>query len=803
MSKNSNNPTKNEPTLGGSIYYSDDQPYEYGEILKNILLLPMQDDVFMPYLRVGTNVSHPNIITSLQKAYASKEPVMLFLASDMLPADFSLAKGEDVSGCQGAIGYVSEITALEDGSLNVGFQLSHQGMVVKLGRRIPYMRGDVELLYPIRMEKSEESEAYYSRMKSLYNQAIQFIIDSHREQLLENLRSYPYESIEEFYFMIQNSPLTTDDKHKVLEDETIAQKVADFTTMLDDEIHKLSINSDIHKKTMGEIANRQREDFLRTQLRQIQNELGEGEDSELNELYARGKDMKWNEETRKAFEKEMRKLSRFNPNSPDYAMQYSYVDTFLSLPWGIFDETDFSMEDVENTLNREHYGLDKVKERIVEQMAVLKLRKDMKAPILCLYGPPGVGKTSLGRSIAEALGRKYVRVALGGVHDESEIRGHRRTYLGAMPGRIIAALEKCGTSNPVMVLDEIDKIGADYKGDPATALLEALDPEQNCKFHDNFVDHDFDLSKVLFIATANSLDPVAPPLLDRMELICIDGYVEKEKIEIAKRHLIPKALKEHGFAEDEMSFTDEAIMEIISSYTRESGVRKLEKKISSVLRKQARLKASGKEFPATISKDIVQEYLGAREIFPDCYEGNDTPGIVTGLAWTPVGGEILQIESSIAKSKDSKLTLTGNLGDVMKESAIIALQYLKANAETIGINPEMFSEYSEHVHVPEGAVPKDGPSAGVTILTSLASTFTGRLVKERLAMTGEITLRGKVLPVGGIKEKILAAKNAGITEVLLCEKNRKDIEKIKAEYLDGMSFKYVTRADEVLNYALI
>ena len=499
----------------------------------------------------------------------------------------------------------------------------------------------------------------------------------------------------------------------------------------------------------------------------------------------------------------MRRLMRYSMNSPEYALQYSYLDTFLDLPWNHCDNEVFDLADVERVLDRDHYGLEKVKERIVEQMAVIKLRNDLKAPILCFYGPPGVGKTSLGKSIAEALGRKYVRVALGGIHDESEIRGHRRTYLGSMPGRIISALEKCGTSNPVMMLDEIDKIGSDFKGDPSTALLEVLDPEQNCRFHDNYIDHDYDLSKVLFIATANSLQTVSVPLLDRMELIEIGSYVEDEKIQIALRHLLPKTLADHGFETDEVKFTTEAVAEIISEYTRESGVRRLEKRISDVLRKIARLKASGKDFPHVVDETLVCEYLGKPDVIPDSYENNDKPGVVTGLAWTQAGGEILFIESALSPGKGDKLTLTGNLGTVMKESAMIALQYLKSNAKRFGIDSNKFEENDVHIHVPEGAIPKDGPSAGITMLTSLASTFTGRKVAARIAMTGEFTLRGRVLPVGGIKEKILAAKRAGIHTVILCDKNRKDIEEINSRYLEGMKFHFVESASEVLELALL
>ena len=475
----------------------------------------------------------------------------------------------------------------------------------------------------------------------------------------------------------------------------------------------------------------------------------------------------------------------------------------MNLPWNEYTVDKFNLKSVENKLNHDHYGLDKVKDRILEHLAVLKLRGDMKSPIICLYGPPGVGKTSLGKSVADALGRKYARVSLGGLHDEAEIRGHRRTYIGAMPGRIMEALRKCESSNPVFVLDEIDKIGKDFKGDPSSALLEVLDPEQNNHFHDNYIDMDYDLSKILFIATANSLQTLSQPLLDRMEIIEINGYIMEEKVEIAKKHLIPKQLEEHGFKAKEIDFTKTAISRIIESYTRESGVRELDKKIAKVLRRIARLKASESEYPKSITINNLEEFLGAAEYTKDHYEGNEFAGVVTGLAWTAVGGEILFVESSLSKGKGEKLTLTGNLGDVMKESAVIAMQYLKSHSSLFGIDYELFDKYNVHIHVPEGAIPKDGPSAGVTMVTSLASSFTQRKVRKNLAMTGEITLRGKVLPVGGIKEKILAAKRAGITDIILCHENKKDIDDIKDIYLKGLTFHYVKTIKDVLDFALL
>ena len=521
--------------------------------------------------------------------------------------------------------------------------------------------------------------------------------------------------------------------------------------------------------------------------------MGNTPDEDIDELQKRAYEKKWDEDTEKAFDKELKKLERINPQSPDYSVQYAYLDTLLNLPWNEYTTDNFNLKKVEAKLNKDHYGLEKVKDRILEHLAVLKLRGDMKAPIICLYGPPGVGKTSLGKSIADALNRKYARISLGGLHDEAEIRGHRRTYIGAMPGRIIQGLIKSESANPVFVLDEIDKLGQDFKGDPSSALLEVLDPEQNSHFHDNYVDLDFDLSKILFIATANSLSELAQPLLDRMEIIEISGYIQEEKIEIARKHLIPKQLAEHGFEPKEIDFPKATIAKIIESYTRESGVRQLDKTIAKVLRRIARLKASNEEYPRTITLENLREYLGAEEYFRDKYEGNEFAGVVTGLAWTAVGGEILFVESSLSKGKGEKLTLTGNLGDVMKESAIIALQYLKAHSSQFGIDYELFDKYNVHIHVPEGAIPKDGPSAGVTMVTSLVSSFTQRKVRPNLAMTGEITLRGKVLP----------AKRAGIVDIILCKENKKDIDEIKSTYLKGLKFHYVNTIKEVIDIALL
>ncbi len=791
---------------GGPIYEGDTAPAIdglEGKVRENILFIPLENEVFFPYMQIGTMLTHPDSVATVHKAVKSKEPLFFFLASESMPDDSELTEQEDIMFSRGCVGTILEINDNPDGSAMITASIGPRAIAVNLKRRTPYMRGDVVYSIPARITPSEEELKTEQRLDKIYTSITEHLTDDDRKRLNGMLEEMNAGSVRQLYFKMQNSPVPTDDRYRLLEASTLAEQRSMFADMLEEEKEHLLIRSEIHQKTMSEIGHRQRDEFLRTQIQQIKNELGENEDAEIDELQARAEFKEWNEETKKRFDKELRKLRRFNPTSADYAIQYAYLDEYLSLPWNHCDNSDFTLDTVEEVLDRDHFGLEKVKERIIEQMAVLKLRQDTKAPILCLYGPPGVGKTSLGRSVASALGRKYVRVALGGLHDEAEIRGHRRTYLGSMPGRIINALEKCGTSDPVMVLDEIDKIGADYKGDPSQALLEVLDPEQNCKFHDNYIDQDYDLSKVLFIATANSLSTISAPLLDRMELIEIGGYVEAEKIEIAKRHLIPKCLTEHGFGSDEISFDDDALMEIITSYTRESGVRRLEKKLNEVMRKLARLKASGKDYPSAIDTALVSEYLGKPEAFNDRYENNDIPGIVTGLAWTQAGGEILFIESSVSPGKEGKLTLTGNLGDVMKESAVLALQYIKANHERLGITAEALEFGTVHVHVPEGAVPKDGPSAGITIVTSLASTFTGRKVRSHLAMTGEITLRGKVLPVGGIKEKILAAKRAGIKTVMLCEKNRKDIEEIKPEYIDGLEFHFVESVGEALEFALL
>ena len=594
-----------------------------------------------------------------------------------------------------------------------------------------------------------------------------------------------------------------DEKVQLLRYDNLKDRMYKLIQILNREVRLADIRQAIQIRTREDIDRQQREYFLHQQIKNIQDELGDGQESEIDELRLKGSRMKWTKEAADTFEKEVSKLERINPQAPDYSVQLTYLQTMLSLPWGIYTEDNLNINNAEKTLNKDHYGLEKVKERILEHLAVLKLKNDMKSPIVCLYGPPGVGKTSLGRSIAAALKRKYVRMSLGGVHDEAEIRGHRKTYIGAMPGRIVKSLIKAESSNPVIILDEIDKLGSDHRGDPSSAMLEVLDPEQNHSFHDNYLDVDYDLSKVMFIATANNLGTIPPALLDRMELIEVSGYITEEKVEIARRHLVPKELENNGLKKEYVKFSKSALEYIIENYTRESGVRELEKKINKVMRKIALKSArDGYQLIHDIKPADVRDYLGVPEYSRDKYQGNEYAGVVTGLAWTAVGGEILFVETSLSKGKGGRLTLTGNLGDVMKESAMLALEYLKAHTCLLDISEDIFENWNIHVHVPEGAIPKDGPSAGITMVTSLASALTQRKVKPNLAMTGEITLRGKVLPVGGIKEKILAAKRAGIKEIILCEENRKNIEEIQSVYLKGLTFHYVNDIKEVLELAL-
>lgn len=667
----------------------------------------------------------------------------------------------------------------------------------------PYLKGKVSAL-PEDMEMKEnndELDALLDTAKDLCSKYIE-VSENGAQEMVFALKNLPQNHMM-INYVCTNFPFPIEDKINMLAKSTLKDRLYTLIQVLNKQTKLALIKQDIQLRTREDLDKQQKEYFLQQQIKNIQDELGTGQDEEVENLRDKAAKKQWNEEVGKVFDRELAKLERLNPQSPDYNVQLSYLQVLLSLPWNVYSQDSLNIQNAEKVLNKDHYGLEKVKERILEHLAVLKLKGDMKSPIICLYGPPGVGKTSLGRSIATSLKRKYIRMSLGGVHDEAEIRGHRKTYIGAMPGRIIKSLIKAETSNPVIILDEIDKLGSDHHGDPSSALLEVLDPEQNNSFHDNYVDIDYDLSKVMFIATANNIGAIPPPLLDRMELIEVSGYITEEKIEIARRHLIPKELENNGLTKDNVKFTPSAIEYIIENYTRESGVRELEKKISKVMRKIALEIASDKFTERHDLKPAdIKQYLGMPPYSRDKYQGNEYAGVVTGLAWTAVGGEILFVETSLSKGKGGRLTLTGNLGDVMKESAMLALEYIKAHSHLLNLPEGIFDNWNIHIHVPEGAIPKDGPSAGITMVTSLASALTQRKVRANLAMTGEITLRGKVLPVGGIREKILAAKRAGIKDIILCEENRKDIEEIQPIYLKGVEFHYVKDIKEVLDLAL-
>ncbi|MEC8634244.1 MAG: endopeptidase La, partial [Bacteroidota bacterium] len=665
----------------------------------------------------------------------------------------------------------------------------------------PYMKArvveyDAENLPP----KDEEHEALMQSLKEL---AVEII------QLSPNIPSeagFAIKSIESLTFLVNfigsNMNAPVEEKQALLEVAGIKARAGRVLELLNQEKQMLSLKRDIQTKVKGELDQQQREYFLNQQLKQIQEELGNNPQAqEVAERKLRAESMEWPAHAKEAFDKEILKLERMNSQSAEYSVQANYVDLMLDLPWEKKSLDNFDLHHAQAVLDEDHYGLEKVKERIIEHLAVLKIKGDLKAPIICLYGPPGVGKTSLGRSIAKALGREYVRMSLGGLRDEAEIRGHRKTYIGAMPGRILQNLKKAGTSNPLFVLDEIDKLGRDHHGDPSSAMLEVLDPEQNSAFHDNYLDLDYDLSNVMFIATCNSLASIQPALRDRMEIIEVTGYTVEEKVQIAKRHLVPKHLTETGITSKQLKLPVKTIETVVEQYTSESGVRGLEKRIGKLVRNRAKELALEEEFTVEVTADQLPDVLGpSRE--KDRYQGNDTPGVVTGLAWTPHGGDILFIETSLTKG-NGKLTLTGNLGDVMKESAIIALEYIKSHAEELGLDADELNKRNVHLHVPQGAIPKDGPSAGITMVSAMVSAFTRRKIRKAVAMTGEITLRGQVLPVGGIKEKILAAKRAGIKEIILCERNRQDIDEIDARYLKGLTFTFVSDIMEVVNRAVL
>lgn len=772
------------------------------DLKEEIAILPLRNTIIFPGTSMPISVARKKSLKLIKSVSRLKgKYVGLVCQKD---ADNEEPEINDLYSI-GVIGEIIRVIELpDDENVTVIFQGKKRFRLTELTQTEPFLKGRYEIKESVPVLKTD------TEYKAL--------LDSIRDQMILMLRMYgepPKEFIQRIKsdsvssvlvnYCCANLPVSGSEKQALLEIDDEKERAYRLLVILNRETQMMEMKLNIQMKTREELNQQQKEYFLQQQIKTIQDELGGSpQQADLEEFKQRAAKKKWGKDVAAIFEKEITKLERLHPQSPDYSTQYTYIETILDLPWGESTKDNFNLKNAQKVLDQDHFGLEKVKERIIEHLAVLKLKGDLKSPIICLYGPPGVGKTSLGKSVAKALNRNYVRVSLGGLHDESEIRGHRRTYIGAMPGRIIQNILKAGSSNPVFVLDEIDKIGSDFKGDPSSALLEVLDPEQNSTFHDNYLNIDYDLSKVMFLATANNLSTISQPLLDRMELIDVSGYIIEEKIEIARRHLIPKQLENHGLTKDAIDIPKKTIEKIVENYTRESGVRELDKKIAKIMRKLARKVASDDEYKKVIDPDDLQEYLGAVEYTRDQYQGNEYAGVVTGLAWTSVGGEILFIETSLNKGKGGKLTLTGNLGDVMKESAILALQYLQSHGQQLlGIDEKVFDNWNVHVHVPEGAIPKDGPSAGITMVTSLASAFTQRKVRPNLAMTGEITLRGKVLPVGGIREKILAAKRAGIKEIILCKENKKNIDEIKPLYLKGLTFHYVDDIKEVLDIALL
>jgi len=775
----------------------DEEIINKEDIPETLSILPLRNTVLFPGVVIPITAGRDKSIQLINDANKGDKVIGVVAQKD---GDIENPTSEDIYKT-GVVAQILRVLKMPDGNTTVIIQGKKRFEIEELIQEEPYLVAKVQ---EAKEDKDvDDPKEFGAIIDSIKEQALEVIKEN---PMLPSEASFAIKNIQSDSFLVNfissNMELSVMQKQVILEKDNLKERALLTLKNLNKELQKLQLRNDIQSKTRSDLDQQQREYYLNQQLKTIQEELGGvNNDAELDEMRKKARSKKWTKDVGETFDKELARLRRMNPQMAEYGVQRNYLELMLELPWGIFSDDKFNLKEAVKILDRDHFGLEKVKERIIEHLAVLKLRGDMKSPIICLYGPPGVGKTSLGKSVAESLGRKYVRMSLGGLRDEAEIRGHRKTYIGAMPGRLIQNLKKAGTSNPVFVLDEIDKLGQSHQGDPSSAMLEVLDPEQNTEFYDNYLEVGFDLSKVLFIATANNLGQIPWALRDRMEIINVTGYTIEEKIEIAKRHLLPKQLKEHGLTAKEIKVGKAQLEKIVEGYTRESGVRGLEKQIAKVVRFAAKSIALEESYNIAVTNDDIETILGAPRLERDKYENNEVAGVVTGLAWTSVGGDILFIESILSNGKGA-LTITGNLGKVMKESATIAMEYIKANAIEFGIDPEIIEKYNVHIHVPEGATPKDGPSAGVTMLTSLVSVFTQRKVKNKLAMTGEITLRGKVLPVGGIKEKILAAKRANIKEIMLCKDNEKDIADIKKSYLKGLKFHYVTEMHEVIELAL-